>query len=351
MELIISDRIRNRTVKFFNDVNMQLRYDAIASSFRFGYYFNPDNAELKDMSCIGHYHPAVIRHNGQTILTGNILSEEFDDSSEQTLNSLSGGSLPGVLEDCNFNSSIQFNAQSLLAMVEQVIKPFGLKVKYDTAISKEVNEPYAQISAKPTDSIKQYLSELAAQKNVILGHDEFGNVRLRRAQPGRRPVMDFSKTPSIGMKLSFNGQAMHSELHIMEQSNFDFEIQTSTKTIKNPFVINTVYRPKTYAKTAGDTELDLDTASKNALAQELRNLQLVITVEGWMNQMKRIVMPGDIISVQNSKVYLYNRTDFFVEQVDLIKNAEQETATITCVLPSVYDGSTPVYTFRGINLH
>lgn len=351
MELIINDRIRSRTIKFFNEINILLRYDAVASSFRFGYYFNADNPELKDMSCIGHYHIATIRHNNQTILTGNVLSEEFDDANTQSLNTMSGGSLPGVLEDCNLTTSIQFNTSSLLSITEQIVKPFGLKIKYDPSLQADLSSTYQQVQAKPTDNIKQYLSELAAQKNIILSHDEFGNIVFRKARPGRLPDMNFTKSPSMNMKLSFNGQGIHSDITVMEQADFDSEIQTTVNTVKNPYVIGTVYRPKTIVKTSGDTEVDLKETSKNAVAQELRNLQLMIKIEGWMTNMSKIVMPGMVLSVQNKNIYLYKKMNWFVETVELVKDSKMEECTINCVPTPVYDGSDPTYPFKGINLH
>jgi len=67
MILKINDRIRTRTVKFFSDFDLTLRYDAVASGFGFKMYFDPDNLEHKEMLCIGHDHIATLEHEGQLL--------------------------------------------------------------------------------------------------------------------------------------------------------------------------------------------------------------------------------------------------------------------------------------------
>lgn len=152
------------------------------------------------------------------------------------------------------------------------------------------------------------------------------------------------------MKLSFNGQGMHSDITVMDQADFDEEIQATSQTVKNPYVIGTVYRPKVMTTTTGKSDAETLKAAENARANELRNLQLTIETDRW-DVNGKIIMPGSIISVINPNVYLFKKGEWFVEEIDLKGIPEAQTAIYKCVLPAVYDGSTPKYYMQGINLH
>jgi prophage tail gpP-like protein len=86
------------------------------------------------------------------------------------------------------------------------------------------------------------------------------------------------------------------------------------------------------------------------LSQELKNIKLTINLDRWEIDGK-LIKPNSIIAVKNPEIYLFQKSNWFIESVRFIGDEKQRTATLTCVLPSVYDGSTPSYIFEGINLH
>lgn len=352
MTITIVDRIRARQLTLFDDVQLQLRYDSVASTFRFSFYYTPDSPELKDMACIGHYHIVYIEHENKRLLTGYVLSEEFEDAPDgQTLVTLAGYSLPGVLEDCNIVGSLQANNLALLHIAGKVCEPFPeIVVKFDKSISADMLTPYEQVTATPMQSIRSFLSELASQKNIVVGHDEFGALVFKRAPVAQQSIAFIEKTPTNKFKTSFNGQGMHSQITIVEQADFDELIQSTSFTVKNPLVIKTAYRPRVIVKNAGNTDNDTRLSAMNALAQELRGLSWKITLNT-LQLAGKVIEPGKVITAMNPKVYLFRPTDLFVEQVDLHKTTETEEVTLTCVLPSVYNGSIPINPFSGINLH
>jgi hypothetical protein len=120
-------------------------------------------------------------------------------------------------------------------------------------------------------------------------------------------------------------------------------------TLRNPFVINSVFRPKVIVQSSGG-DVDAITACKNAIADELKNLSLVITIDRWVLD-NAIIKPNKMITVQNSSIYLYRTSKWFIESVSYSGDEKATTAQLTCKLPCVYDGSQPDYLFKKINLH
>ena len=351
MILKIDDRIRNRQVEFFNNFSLQLKYDSVASTFGFSFLYNSDNPEHIELGVIGHYHIGRLEHKGKLLVTGYILSNVFKDSDQKNLASFSGYSLPGVLEDSNIPVDLyplQFDGLSLREIAEKLVSKFDFNIVVDSSVSSKMDEVFDVSTANEKQSIKQYLAELASQKNIILSHDETGNLLFTQANANQEPILNFDGgIPFTSMTLKFNGQPMHSQITVMKQASSDGG-NAGESTIVNPYV-PFVFRPKTMIQNSGDDN-DIGTTAKMALAEELKNLKLTIVTDRWEIG-DDIIRPNNIISVTNPEISLVKKTDWFIESVTLNGDEEKTVATLECVVPEVYNGKTPQYIFEGINLH
>lgn len=361
MEVFINDRFRTRKINFFDGFRLHLKYDSIASNFALNYLFNPNNFEQKEFSCIGHYHIVTLKHNNEILLTGNILSTAFNHSSVTQLASVGGYSLPGILEDCeittqkqNPNSPIispyQFDLMNLREIAQQLISPFGLKMKIDPIVSARMEERFEESNAQASQNIMSFLKELALQKNIVISHNEKGQLLFTQISSSATPIATFDgNVPVTSMTLAFNGQGMHSHIRVIEQADPD-DLNASENEVRNPYVINSVYRPRVVVQNSRSTTQDTLLAAKNVRAQELRNISLKIELDRWIINNK-IIRPGQQISVINPNIYLYKKSNWVIEDVYLEGNAEKFKASLNCVLPEVYNGKDPSYLFQGINLH
>lgn len=379
MELIINDRIRNRRVSLFNSFNISLKYNSIASTFALDFYFDPDVIEQKEMACVGHYHLCKLSHNGELLMTAQILSEAFNSAGDppKTLVPISGYSLPGVLEDCQVPTNaaidaaiaagnlklsktspakpycypIQDEGLTLRQIVQKYIAPFNLQMVVDSSVATEMDQVIPETDLKPKDTIKHYLTELATQKNVNLTHDEHGRIVFTRIKTNLKSVLDFDVPkgglPGVRMSMSFDGQQMHSQITVMKQAGVDDE-NAGEVTITNPFV-PFVFRPRTIIQTSGN-DVDTELAAKNALAEELKNIRFKISIDRW-DVNSKIIKPASEITVKNPEIYLYKKTRLFIESIDYTGNQKEMTAVLNCCLPEVYNGQPASYPFKGINLH
>jgi len=349
MILTINDRIKSRKIEFFNQFEISLSYNSIASSFSFNYFFDPTNKEHVDLSCIGHFHKCTLEHNGELILTGYVISTSFQSSKDEHLVSISGYSLTGVLEDCHVlpTMSLQFDNLTIKEIVSKLIDPFGLEMSIDSSVSSKMNEKIAKTAIEPTQTIKDFLCEICAQKKILVSHNEKGQLLFTEAKTKLNPIIkyDGGGSPFTKMILLYNGQGMHSDITVLKQSNGG---NAGQSTIKNPFV-PFVYRPKTIIQSSG-TDIDTDLAAANALANELKELKLAIEVDRW-DIGDKILKPNNVIAIQNPFIYLFNETNWFIESVTLIGDSTKMIAKLDCVIPTVYNSDTPVYIFKGINEH
>lgn len=360
MILKINDRINNRTVDFFNSFSLNLVHDAIGSSFGFSFYFDPYNKEHKELACVSHFHEVTLEHNGELLLTGILLMQGFKHSSVKELCSFSGYSLPGVLEDCEIPTSLyplQSDNLTLKEIAEKLIKPFGIKMEIDSSVSDRMNKKFDTSNASETSTIKSYLTELATQKKIIISHNEKGELLFTESKTNIEPLINFDGRignangeiiPATSIELTFDGQGMHSHITLQKQASQDGG-NAGEAEIRNPYVIGSVFRPTVKTQSSGD-DIDTSLACRQELSRELKNMKLTITLDRWEIAGK-IIKPNNIITIIDPEVYIYKKTDWFIESVTFDGDEKKNTCTLNCVLPEVYSQQVPISIFEGINLH
>lgn len=339
-------KLNNKDFYGFSDFSLTLNYGAVASAFSLGLYFDPYNADHKKLLRPGAYTEARVEHNGELLITGPLLSPTFTDSPAKQLVKIGGYSRPGVLEDCEPPLSIyplEFQKLSLREIADKLLAPFQLSYTYTNTVAAEMNEVYETVDAKNTQSVKAFLSELAAQKNIVISHTPAGQLLFTRARTDRTPIIDLDNggMPGTEISLSFNGQAMHHEITVFKEAAADAG-NAGEATISNPYV--SAYRPKVMVQSSG-TDVDTSLAAKTALAAQLKNIKLTVQTDRWEVN-GAVIKPNNIISVRSPELFLYNKTRWFIESVALKGNEKQTTATLTCVLPEVYSGETPKNIFE-----
>ena len=338
---------RHHEIDTFNNFSLSLRYDSVASAFSFSFYFDPNNPEHKLLFQPGHYHQVDIEHNGELLLRGWILGQSFGQASDKVLSSVNGYSLSGVLEDCEIPVDLyplQSDTKNLREIANHLTSKFPFSVSIDGSVAAKMEQIYDITTASDTDSIKEYINSLASQKDIILSHTNKGNLLFTKAKTKQTPIFHFEPglKSVFEMSLKFNGQQMHSDITVQKQAGIEGG-NSGQSTIKNPFV-PFVYRPKVVSQNSGDDN-DTSEAARNVRSAELKGVVLTIKTSIWELDGK-VIKPNQIITVRNPELYLYKKSNWFIESVRLDGDETSTIATLTCVLPEVYNGGTPSYVFE-----
>lgn len=360
MILKIFDRFKVRQVTKFNSFRLSLGYDQFGSTFSFSFYFEPDNPEHKELACVSHYHDCVIEHNGEILITGFALAQGFTYESTKQLATISGYSKPGFFEDCQIPPDVwplQSDGLSLLQIAQKVTSKWDNSTKYkigiivDDLVSERINKAFKKSTASETSTIAEYLRELAQQKQIIISHDEKGNLLFTQAKTEQDPIMSFDFTkgmiPATRLIHNFNGQSMHSHITVVKQASTDGG-NAGEYTIRNPYV-PTVYRPKVVTQSSGD-DIDTEEVALRELSKEWEGLTLSIETDRWEIDGK-IIKPNSIIEIIAPELYIYTKSKFFVRSIDFEGTEEKTTATLNCVIPEVVNGKMAKSIFEGINMH
>ena len=356
LALYIDDRFRNRKVDFFNEFTFTLAYDSVGSTFGFNLYFDPYNIEHKELACVTHYHIVRLQYRGELLITGNITSQRFTQTNTKRMASIGGYSLPGVLEDCQIPTSsypLQSDGLNLRQIASKLLRPFKIDFEVDPAVSGRMGKAFEKATATETQSVKDFLTQLASQKDIIISHNAEGVLLFTEAKTNTDPVMvlDLREGVQLGTEyeLEYDGQSMHSHITVIKQADLKGGNAGQVE-VRNPYVIGSVFRPKVVTQTSGD-DIDTSEAAKRELANELRGVKLKIKTDRWLDKDNNLLVPNTLIQAFSPELYLYRMTTWFIESITYQGNNKQTTATLNCVLPEVYNRKTPSSIFRNINLH
>lgn len=341
--------IGSHRIEHYNGVSVKLGYDTVGSTFSASFYFDPQDAALRDLFRPARYLPITIAHEGETLITGTVLSHAFRAGAQRELVAISGYSRPGVLEDCEIPAEaypLQSNKLTLEQIAAKVAKAFGLGLVVAPAVAQRASRVHAIAKASDDQNVKTFLSELARLSHVIVSHDERGNLLLTEAAVNAAPVFDFtSGMPGYEYALGFDGQGMHSSIQLQKQQTKGRKDgshkkgNAGTASITNPYVPAGMQRPKTIRQASAEV-VNVTDAVRNTLSEELKGITLSISMQGWMLG-GRIVRPNSIITVTAPELHLYRKTKFFISEVTYNGDNESQTATLTCHLPEVFSQAVP----------
>ncbi len=356
MEVIIA----GRSVTYFNTGSITLKLDSIASTFEFSAYFKPQEKEFQELFKPMQYLPVEIyNEKKKLIFTGTILNHRFTSNKGREVVIISGYSKSGILEDVcippSENYSLENNNKSLKDIATQLCGLFGIKVLVSNQ-SKSISEAavsnsgqstkeksdyesikakagsvFGRTSASPTESIRDYLAKLASQKNIVLSHNEKGDVLLFQPDYNQLPRYFFTKGNTISMSADYNGQALHSDIYIVRQPSDENEGVSTFDQAKNTLVAK--YRPTTKIMSSGEDAQTKD-AAKNELASELKAIQLTLELQGLFDE----IYPGEIVNVHNHYIYCYAYNRFMVDSITLKFDSKSDTTILNLVVPETFTG-------------
>lgn len=349
MELRINHRIGDGIVDviYFNDFDIDLKFDSVASTFSFKALFDPYNKVHAELYCVSHFHEATLIHEGETLISGFLLSQGFSHGSVKEMTELAGYSKPGVLEDCEIPPTLyplQSDGLTLTQIAQKLAAPFRLKVVVDDSVSNEMNKVIPKSTASETQNIKSYLTELATQRHIVMTHTPEGYLLFTKAKTKLKPITHFEEgTAGTTFKMSFNGQGIHSHITVVKQASDDGG-NAGEYTIRNPYCpVAYVYRPKVVTQSSGD-DITIEEFGKQQLANELKNIKFVINTDRWKIDGK-IIRPNNIVTIFCPEIFVYKKIELFIESVKLKGNSQETTAELVCVLPEVYNGEMPKNVF------
>ncbi len=383
----------------FEDIDISLKFDSVASTFKFRMLFDSNDPLYAELLAPSHMHECSIyyvhdqpgtymdiRETGfgkqrrfkrvfrfttdELIITGFALSTVFKSSAKPQYVEVGGYSKPGLLGDCDIPTSaypLQSDGLSFRQIVNKILPyfsnsfrgGFSFEIKssradsvFESASDGEVSiksllaqatsdadEDLGKTTAPESKNVLSYLKELGIQKNLTMGCDRAGNLIVDIAYTGK----DYLFTIGTGSKpirareitCTYNGQEMHSQIELVGQPDKVDPKNFPYAIVHNP-LCKIVFRPKVVTMSSG-TDNTIKQAAESELGAELKNIPLVILLDSPIANGK-FITPNNMIQILHRDCYLYRPSEWFIEEMHYVKNSKSEDCTVTAVLPGVYNG-------------
>lgn len=349
-----------RAIDTFTRVNTTDSYDAVAATFELDFLFDPNDKNHAEIAGVSHYHEAniyYVHENGfkELYLRGYVLSQSFQSSATPTNVKISGFSKAGIIEDCDIPPDVELETSGLTIadIARRILSKFGGKkgLKLVVAASgantvvpekeqEDVEEDEIEkTTAETSRNIKSYLADLCSRKNIVLSHTREGDLLVTKANTDGEPIFEIDLDRGDkpygfeDMQLVYNGQRIFSDITVIRQAD-DEDGNAAEHTIKNP-LCPVVYRPKVITLSGGD-DISIEEAAQNALCEHLKAITLTITMSKIAYNNKLLAINNTIV-VRQRAIFLYEKTKWFIQNVQFNVEADKEEAVLTCVLPWVYN--------------
>lgn len=337
-------KINNRFFEHFNDLNISFSLDTFASVFSFKARFNPNNKVYREIfKPLTYPKVEIFTNNDELLLTGNIVNNSFSSSNNPELISVGGYSKSGILEDVAIPLDVyplEKNNKSLNEISSELISRFNINQVIDESVTNEANSNYEKVTAQPTESIAAFLTKLAAQKNIIIGHNNNGDIKyFNLKSKSSKPKRFYSKSNVLKSKIAINGRGLHSSISVLRQPSDDNSGVSTLDTVSN----NIVGQKRDVIKTlSSGTEVDTTRAANNILASELKSLALSINLPKIDFDLKC----GDVIEFQNNELFIFKKQKFIISKINYKESSNNNSMNMTCLLPEAFSGENPKNIFE-----
>ena len=359
--------INGVTFSNFNNYEINLMFNAVASSFKFTAQYDFIDKLIDYPVCY------IYNDAGELLIKGTVLPPTLKSSSMPETTTVQGYSSSGVLEDCQMPVSLyplQFDGMNLAEITDRLLSAFLFtysysdlvkddlfkvheKVQaklakptqtildkitdkllsdfsYNDLVKDDLFKVYEKVSVNPTQTIKEFLTQLATERNIILSNNNDGSLLFTRLDTTRLTPVDTFEVGKHGIKkmaLQINGQKLHNPIWVIGQAGEMAEGDATEYMITNPYVA--YFRPKVVVAEISE-EFDAKKTARNELGKELGNILLTF-------ETTKFNKPGQLILVQNADLKINNLTEFFIQSVKIKGGSNDvEMYTYICVLKDVY---------------
>ena len=336
-------KIENKFFNHFSNLTLKFNLDTFASVFSFDARFDPLNVEhQKIFKPLTYPKIEIFSDDNKLLLTGNIVNNDFASSKTPQLVSFSGYTKSGILEDVTIPDSVyplEKNNQSLSEISAQLLKPFGISQLIESNVANKMNLVYEKAVAQPSQSVASFLTQLASQRNIVIGHTNKGSVYYFKAFIGSKPVRSYDSSNLLSSKMAINGRAFHSDITVRRQPSDENKGVSTLDSVRNPNVRQ--IRSVCKILSSGDDTSTIE-AAQNVLAAELRGIQLALELP----KIDYELLCGQIIEFINPELFIYKKQKFVINEIIYKEDSGVDTMTINCLTPEAFTGGIPINIFE-----
>lgn len=330
--------IDGQRFRFWDKVRITRAIDAM-DTVEFGAPFEADVPGFRETFRPFSFKPVVTTVGGSPLFTGTMVAVSPAVENSQKVVSVSGYSLPGVLNDCTPPASafpLEFNNQGLREIATTLAAPFGLSVIFQA----DQGAVFERVATEPGKKVLAFLTELAKQRNLIVSSTPEGALIFWQSVEAGAPVAQLQEgsAPVLSVTPFFSPQEYYS--HITGIEPVIVGLAGSQFTVKNPR-LQGVVRPITF--NAPDTlDADVKAAVEAKSGRMFGNMAAYsVRVATWRDPQGELWAPNTTVTLLAPDAMVYSEYEFVIRSVEFSRESKVKTATLNLVIPGSFSGQIP----------
>jgi len=330
--------IDGKRFRFWDKVRITRAIDTM-DTVEFGAPFDSEAPGFKQTFRPFSFKTVVITVGGEPLFTGTMVAVNPVLENGQKIISISGYSLPGVLNDCTSPASsfpLEFDNQGLREIATALAVPFGVSVEFKA----DQGAVFERVASEPGKKVLAFLTELAKQRNLIISSSSRGKLVFLQSSDGGQPVARLQQgiAPVLSVTPFFSPQEYYS--HITGIEPVVVGLAGSQFTVKNPRLLG-VTRPLTF--NAPDTlDADVKSAVEAKSGRMFGNMaSYSIRVATWRDPSGKLWAPNTSIKLLAPDAMIYKEYEFIIRSIEFSRDRATETATLNLVIPGAFSGKIP----------
>lgn len=330
--------IDGKRFRFWDTVRITRAIDTM-DTVEFGAPFDAEAPGFKDTFRPFSFKTVVITVGGSPLFTGTMVTVNPVIENARKIVSVSGYSLPGVLNDCTSPASsfpLEFDNQGLREIATALVAPFGISVEF----LADQGAVFERVASEPGKKVLAFLTELAKQRNLIISSSSRGKLVFLQSSESGQPVarLQQGSAPVLSVTPLFNPQEYYS--HITGIEPVVVGLPGSQFTVKNPR-LEGVTRPFTF--NAPDTlDADVKAAVEAKAGRMFGNMaSYSVRVATWRDPSGNLWEPNTPIKLLAPDAMIYSEYEFTIRSIEFSRDRATETATLNLVIPGSFSGKIP----------
>jgi prophage tail gpP-like protein len=226
---------------------------------------------------------------------------------------------------------------TLKTVADRLARPFGIQTDFFDVPSVKFEK---DVSLNVGKKILDFLVELAAQHDIVIGSSQDGKLLFRKSNEDVFAQAEFieGQRPLVSVVPNFDEQNYFS--HVTGLQPETLGIPGAKYTRSNPH-LKGVSRPFTFGvpDTIGaDVKTSVDAKMGRMFASAV---SYTVTVPTWRNPRGVLWGPNTYVALDYPSAMIYGRYEFLIRSVTFEADAESRSATLELVLPGVFNGKIP----------
>lgn len=333
--------INGERFRFWESVRITRAVDMI-DTVEFTAPFEPDSPGFRATFRPFSFQRAEITVGGALLFTGTVVGITPAVEPEKSSIVVSAYALPGVLNDCtpppppNDAESLQFDGQTMRQIANSICSSFGLNTEFRAS----AGAVFEEVACEPGTQALSFLTELAKKRNLVISNTERGALLFWQSVKTGSPVARLydNRSPVISVLPSFSAQEYYSR--ITGISPVAIGTEGSQFTVKNPRLTGVV-RPLTFKATDSE-DVDTKTVVDAKIGRMFGNMvSYSVKVNTWRDPSGALWKPNTTVILTAPRAMVYSQYEFLIRNVDLVRDASGESATLNLTLPGAFEGKVP----------